>query len=645
MVGAAALSIVCAIAGAVASVAGVPVVDDMEALAPHDRVWTEARRSLAASDPTSALHLWLLHRAMPDDGSFVHEQSFLSTIWVAAGETGVCPDGLPDDAPGARLWPLAMHNWLLQRVRRGPPDDLPPTWPTFAVRLQTRPISLFDTLSLEELRTARLAPGPCLADRFVLTRLPTLHWLDLDDRLSLGLVLHDLLRLAETVTDPRLVRGKPLLAARRFDLDAALTRLARDRARNDTTLASSVLRATGLASDQLLAWQQQRSAAFVDGTPARFWVQAARWPSSTWLDLPPDRRVQVFVDAREALRKAGTEEAVLLGILDGVIEHREGAEVQRWLGAVDGLDDAPRIRSQLLTGEVGARLLSLSTADGFREHAVVALYRGVDRVQRGDSLGALRSFADALARADDSVLSGPVHDLTLRWFSFVVGSYEATPEVLEVIERFVPATDHAAVLESVLWRALFRGDLASFDRAMALLPRNARTLRSQFELLAPLASGDVDAAFDRFDRHLADRPRAGLGLAGRILDRLADEPLTLRARQEPSLRRLLEALEQTARGSEARARRRLAETLAGRTQAMRETVGRWQQAVAARARAQDPAYEIDAGALRLAPADPLPWPFALAVPRPVDPFTPLRIVPVRWRGPDGTIVDGWSLRE
>jgi hypothetical protein len=623
----------------------VPVDDDLDALAPHDRVWTEARRALAARDPQSALHLWLLHRAMPWDDAFAHEADFVSTVWVAAGDSGVCPDGLPDDADSARLWPIAMHNWLVRRVRRGPPADLPPTWATFPLRLQTRPISLFDTLSLEELRTARVVVGPCDAHRWVQTRLPTLQWLNLDDQVSVGLVLHDLLTRAESVTNPSLVRDKALLAARRFDLDAALTRLSRDRARADVNLAATVLRSTGLATDQLVQWQQEQGRAFASGTRAGFWKTAATWPSSTWLDLPHDRRAGLFLDARDALRSAGTEQAIVLGVLDGLIERRDGVEVQRWLGAVDGLPDAASMRTRLLTGDVGARLLALSTDDGFREHGVVALHRGVERVQAGESLAALRLFADALAHVDESSIGGPLHDLTVRWFSFVVGSYEATPEVLEVIERLVPAADHTVVLEAVLWRALFRGDVASFDRAFALLPRGARGQRTLFQTIAPIVHSDVDGAFDAVDAASKERPRAMLDLAARLLDRLGEEPATLRARHEPTLRRLLETLERMASTAESKARRSTADTLAGRAQAMLEGLGRWQQELAARVRAHDPDYETDAGALRLAPADALPWPFVLTAPRAVDPFSPITIAPVQWRGPDGAIVQGWSLRE
>ncbi len=582
---------------------------------------------------------------MPADQKFAHEAEFLSTVWVAAGDSGVCPDGLPDDSASARLWPIAMHNWLVRRVQRGPPEDLPPTWGTFPLRLQTRPISLFDTLSLEELRTARIVVGPCAAHLWMMTRLPTLQWLDLDDPLSVGVALHDLLTLAEQITDPLVVRGTPLLAVRRFDLDAAMTRLARNRVRAEGLTAASVMQSTGLTADRAAQWQQERDEAFAEGTQAKFWKKSATWPVSTWLDLPHDRRAGLFLDARDALRAAGTEDAIALGVLDGLIERRAGTEVHRWLGAVDGLPDAATLRARLMVGDVGTRLLALSVDDGFREQGVVALHRGVERVQAGESLAALRLFALALVHADASMVGGPLHDLTLRWFSFVVGSYEATAEVLEIVERLVPPSDHAVVLESILWRALFRGDVASFERAYALLPRGARQQRALFATVAPIVRSDVDAAFDAVDALARDRARLMLDLSARLIDRLGEEPTTLRARHEPTLQRLLETLERMASSSDSRARRATADKLAARTQSMLEGIGHWRQEITARARAHAPDYETDAGALRLAPADPLPWPFVMHPPRPTDPFAPITIAPVRWRDADGTVVQGWSLRE
>jgi hypothetical protein len=624
---------------------GEPKSPALDSLAPHERLLTEARRALAAHEPKTVLHLWLLERAMAPLQNEPQEPAFRSALWVALSETGVCPDGLREDDDGDGLWPLAMHNWLVRRARRSGEVALPSAWSTFPARLQTRPISLFDTLSLEELRTARLAPGPCFADRWVSLRLPTLQWLELEDRLSLGLALHDLLSLAERTARPSQLRGLFLLSARRFDLDLALMRLARDRARTDTSVAANLLRSTGLAADRLVYWQQQRDRRFATGSEAGLWTAAAQLGPAAWLDLPDERRARLFLDARETLRAAGVEQAIVLGVLHGLIARRAGLEVQRWLGAVEALPTRQNVQSRLMTGDVGTRLLSLAVADGFYETSVVALHRGVDAVQRGDSLGALRLFALGLSHVDESSIARPLHDLTLRWFSFVVGSYESTPEVLAVVERFVPQSDRSAVLESILWRAAFRVDATSFDRAFALLPPGARALRSTMNLLRPLAHGNVDAAFDAVDDAAVERPRAMLDLLSRLYERLAEESTTLRADNEAVLDRVARALGKLSSATTSASRLSAVERLQGRIEAMLAGIGRWREDVAARARANEPSFETDAGSLRLAPADAMPWPFQMTEPRVADPFSPIAIVPMHWLGADGSVVEGWRLGE
>jgi len=58
-----------------------------------------------------------------------------------------------------------------------------------------------------------------------------------------------------------------------------------------------------------------------------------------------------------------------------------------------------------------------------------------------------------------------------------------------------------------------------------------------------------------------------------------------------------------------------------------------------------PRHEAFAGNVRLAPGDPLPWPFKAPEPEAPSPFTPLRLIPVEWRAPDGALVFGWRLTE
>ena len=62
-----------------------------------------------------------------------------------------------------------------------------------------------------------------------------------------------------------------------------------------------------------------------------------------------------------------------------------------------------------------------------------------------------------------------------------------------------------------------------------------------------------------------------------------------------------------------------------------------------RARALAPTGEVFAGSVRLAPSDPLPWPFvALDVPPPPV-FERIELTPREWRDTDGGVVFGWSI--
>jgi hypothetical protein len=62
-----------------------------------------------------------------------------------------------------------------------------------------------------------------------------------------------------------------------------------------------------------------------------------------------------------------------------------------------------------------------------------------------------------------------------------------------------------------------------------------------------------------------------------------------------------------------------------------------------RARSTDPMGEVFAGAVRLAPADPLPWPFLRSeVPAPSI-FSPLELIPEEWQDEADDRVFGWHI--
>src|SRR4051812_43429186 len=88
-----------------------------------------------------------------------------------------------------------------------------------------------------------------------------------------------------------------------------------------------------------------------------------------------------------------------------------------------------------------------------------------------------------------------------------------------------------------------------------------------------------------------------------------------------------------------------AEELIGRTDALLGGLGRFDTGAAGKARALSLKHETFAGNVRLAPADPLPWPFAKATPTPAPVFLPLKLEPLEWRDAKGELVFGWRVSE
>jgi hypothetical protein len=75
-------------------------------------------------------------------------------------------------------------------------------------------------------------------------------------------------------------------------------------------------------------------------------------------------------------------------------------------------------------------------------------------------------------------------------------------------------------------------------------------------------------------------------------------------------------------------------------------LGEYDESVLGRAKAGAPTRESYAGSVRLAPADPAPWPFPVSqVPAP-DPFTPVLLTPIEWKETsDGPLIYGWRMHE
>lgn len=636
--------------------------------APQDVVFWNARLALRDHRQQDVLRLWLLRNALASaDVAPTHDADFRSVVWVALGETGFCTDGFIEDDAGAGLWPLAIHNWLLKNIARQNPSQ-PAPWPSFEASMQQRWFSLNDTLSLEELKTARFFRADCLVQYRMLPRLPSLHWIDMEDRLSVGIMMRDLIDLAGDTLHTDKVSGTALLATRRFDLEAALTKMTAARVNTDTNLAAQLLRAAGVSEGGTQMLRAQRLGDFRTSSESALWRAALTWPPSEWLSLSRQRRLSLFADATATMTDTDAKGRVILTLIDALLDRGgpgDGAEVESWLGfhdprAVAALPAAPTTTAAAPTSAAattthldfvaevalsarGERLLGLEPTTGFRERSAIALHRGVQFLKDGDTLQALRSFAFALAHAEDSRDAEGVHRLAQRWLAFVLSQYQSTDEVLSILERFVPATDFNTVVEVLVWRAAFHADRASFDRVSASV-KKAGSLTRTVGQLRPLADGDVGKMWNELIA-AAGPEQAGLGrFVERFVEQLSLEPLDVRANNKASLEaalQVIDSLDKTA-GSSLKKKLNLVKQ---RTQALLDGIGQYDDSVRGRVEAGAVDREAYAGSVRLAPADPLPWPFTAPRVTPPNPFAPLILTPEEWRPEGGDLIYGWRLHE
>jgi hypothetical protein len=209
------------------------------------------------------------------------------------------------------------------------------------------------------------------------------------------------------------------------------------------------------------------------------------------------------------------------------------------------------------------------------------------------------------------------------------------------MQALVPRADYAVILEDLMWRAAFRADAASFERGV----RNHRgrdALERRLALLRPLASGSGTKFASAVRDALAASPSETLRFLDQLVQRLELEDGDVRADHLAMLESVRRSVAPLA-DPDARGSSRTATALLQRIQAVEEGVGALGVDVTARARALAPTAEVYVGSVRLAPADPLPWPFPPAQVTAPSIFAPIELTPVEWRGPDGQWVFGWSV--
>ena len=603
-------------------------------------IYYNARMALRDGHPDEAVRLWLLRNAVEDQTGVVstHDPDFHSLTWAALGEMGVCPDGHPTDEEGAGLWPLALHNWVVRNMgrRRNPAPSRP--FGAFDVGRQQRFISITDVLNAKELSSVHFFRGPCTLPRVALVNAGELPNAELSDRQVTARLLRDLLEQARLLLDADLVRGQAAIEARLFDLDLQLTALAAREARKEEVEQARRARQLGLKPPSVQAAREEAPGTTLDpnSEAARILLESAGWPVWEWMSLSSDRRLFLFDNARAYGPDPQPFDALALEVLDRLIRAGEGEEVEKWIARAQ----SPEV---VWSGDRGLQLLALDRDMGFRERSVIALHRGVDHLERGELPEALRSLAFSLQHAPDSRDAETVENLSLRWLSYVASRFEITDELLITLKELVPRREYAILLEDLMWRAALHADQTSFERGLRHQSgRNA--LSRRLVLLGPLAEGDLNDFSQRIRIGLRESPSETLSFLDQLVQRMELEDGDVRAAHIPTLESLLDLLGPLASEGEGRQGRK-ADELVHRCQAILEGLGALDPDAGpeARARSLDPAGEVFVGSLRLAPADPLPWPFRAVEPPAPSVFVPLDLTPEEWVGDDGETVFGWSI--
>jgi hypothetical protein len=612
----------------------------------HTLVYYNARMALREGQPTEAVKLWLLRNTLEDLTGAVsaHDADFRSVTWAATGAAGICQDGYPEDDDGAGLWPIALHNWVVRSMgRRGRPRK-PRPFAAFDLGRQQRVVSLHDALSAQELLAVRLFRGPCLRHRTEALEAGLPVRADLYDRQHSARLLRHLLERARDTLAADQVRGTAAIEARLFDLDLQLTALAAREARNEARERARRGRVQGLSKGSIAAMQAQAPTTTLppDSEAARILRASVAWPVSEWMRIEPERRLFLFEHARAYNDAPGAMDRIALGVIDALIEQGDGADLERWIAH---RGEGGGAHADIWGGERGQRLLALEREAGFRERAVIALHRGVHDLERGELPGSMRAMAFALQHADDSRDADTVRSLSRRWLSYVAAQFETSDELLITLQALVPRRDYGVILEDLMWHAAFRADGVSFSRGV----RNQAgrgALERRLRLLEPLAVGALGRFEDGIAEGLQRSPSETLRFLHQLVQRLELEDGAVRKAQLPTLARLDAHLQALASDPEKAGRRgRSAAALLGRMQAIQEGLAGLAPDAGpeARARALAPSGEVYAGSVRLAPVDPIPWPFhASEVPAP-SVFTPLQLTPVEWRDDGGQLVFGWSI--
>ncbi|MFN3197546.1 MAG: hypothetical protein ACE366_03845 [Bradymonadia bacterium] len=605
-----------------------------------------ARMALREEAPREVLKLWLLRNAVEHQTHTVsaRDADFRSVTWAALGDLGICPDGFPTDEGGAGLWPLALHNWLLDAMRRSDPGSPGNPWVAFKLGRQMRHVSLHDVLDAEELTTVRFRRASCWQHLWLLWDASESLFSPINDRRVNGRLMRHLLRQSLEHLDVDHVVGRALVQARIFDLNLALSGLNRKAARRQARKQRQEAMAAGLARADV-STAPANLGINPDSEEGKILAESLTWSAEEWLTLSSERRQFLFAQAIYLSKDRPALETLIISVIDALIEARAGAEVQSWIAHLDAEGDEAT-RALIWSGDRGERLLSLDEETGFRERGALALHQGVDHLAGGHMAASIRSLALAMKWSERSRRPESVRNLGRRWLSFVAAQFKVTDELFAMLRSTLPRTDYTVVLEDQLWHAALGADAESFERCVKhQVGRGA--LKDRVEWLRPLSQGDGDAWTDLIKAQLADSPYATYRFLKQFVQRLQVQGVSIRTQYVPLMRALKSQLDAIA--AEARAARRKArqaETLSSELQALVEGLTGLEGAnTLERAGTLSPDHTLFAGPVRVAPADTLPWPFVVAEVESPPVFTPIKLKPEEWRQRDNTLIFGWRISD
>ncbi|MEN9811103.1 MAG: hypothetical protein RLZZ488_2670 [Pseudomonadota bacterium] len=568
-----------------------------------------SRAFIAARRYEDALKVWFLKNTLTSvrGSAPVQESTVASAAWLAMARLKVCPEDMPQDAHG--LWTVAVHNLILNSLFRGQPAPPVSPFAAFSSGRQERKISARDVLSPEELNTLKFPEGSCSVIN-ILSRggMDYFNYLLEETQLArpqAAKLMIDVLNKASS--EMRDVQGIPVLQARIFDLHLFLM------GRSELTEES----------EKILA-------------------DAEEWTVADWMALPSSRRLFLFEKVFAGSSDRVSDRRKIIPILDALIDQQVGSELSNWIGLYS-VDASPAELREIWSGERGSRLLSLDKQSGFLGRPAIALRRGLAALENGDVHNALKNLGLAInysgqEEGDDSVAS----QLARRWISYISGTWRVTPDLVAVLKEVLPKDAYSVIFEDLAWRAALRSDVRSFERLMTLLRmRSAAAIRVEQLLL--LAKGEVKEFARRLMRRLEEEPYSTLRFTGLLLDRIESEDTQVRTRMAPILQKLSD-LQDGSGKIKGRVGENLQKLSKRAHEILRVLSTDSASSMATKARGYNPQDGVFVGHVRVAPTDPLPWPYAAPKPSSPQPFAPILVVPEQWSAGESLVL-GWKIVE